>query len=76
MQQVGGLLGELSRVLGSQAGLAEEVLLAAEQAGRQVSGADEELRLTIQRSKSNGRNMTLLAVGLAVLLLLLDWLTP
>jgi hypothetical protein len=41
-----------------------------------VKDTDDELSLTIQRSESHQRSMVLLTVGLGLLLLLLDYITP
>lgn len=76
VQQVAGLVSHFAAMLQGQSGLAEGVHESAEHATDSVKQTERELLLTIQRSQNHSRNMTLLAVGLAFFLLLLDFITP
>ena len=76
VQQVAGLVSHFAAMLQGQSGLAEGVHESAERATDSVKQTERELLLTIQRSQSHSRNMTLLAMGLALFLLLLDFITP
>lgn len=69
-------LNEFTNILRGQTGLVDELYETALDATDFVNQADKELQLTIKRSTSHSRNISFLAVGLAVLLLLLDFLTP
>ena len=70
------LLTEFVQILQAQRDSVDEVHTAGKQATDLVKDTDHELQLTIERSESHSRTMTLLAVGLAFLLLLLDYVTP
>jgi len=76
VQQVAGLVSHFATMLQGQSGLAEGVHESAERATDSVKQTERELLLTIQRSQNHSRNMTMLAVGLAFFLLLLDFITP
>jgi hypothetical protein len=54
----------------------EDVREAAVDSTQYVKDTDEELLLTLERSQSHSRNMMILTVALAVLILFLDWITP
>lgn len=64
-----GILSEQSDQLG---GISQSGKMTTEA----VQQTSKELQLTIERTESHSRNIVLLACGLAILLLLLDWITP
>ena len=70
------MLSEFSHLLQSQSEIVDDVHSAAVYATDHVKQTDDELLLTIERSQSHTRNMAILTIGLAVLLLLLDLLSP
>ena len=64
-----GILSEQSEQLGDVSAYGKTTTDSVEQTGK-------ELQLTIDRTESHSRNMALLAVSLALILLLLDFITP
>jgi len=72
---ISNLLGDFVRILQSQEVFVEEVASHGKSATDQVEQAEEELIKTIQRSATSQRNMAIVTVGLALFLLLLDFLT-
>lgn len=73
---ISNLLGDFVRILQSQEVFVEEVGSHGKAATEQVEQAEEELIKTIERSTKSQRNMAIVTVGLALFLLLLDFLTP
>lgn len=76
VQSVAYLLSDFSKILERQGEGIEDVNTDSKAASAFVQSADEQLHLTIERSKSSQRNMVIVTIGLSVLLLLLDFLTP
>ena len=76
VQGISQMLNEFTNILRSQSGYVDELYETAIDATDFVKQADDELQLTIKRSTSHSRNISMLAIGLALLLLLLDFLTP
>lgn len=76
VEDVAALLGEFSRILQSQSEVLEEVHTDSSAATGLVRGAEEQLDLTIERSKASQRTMIVVVLGLGFLLLLLDYITP
>jgi hypothetical protein len=76
VQSIAYLLNDFSRILEQQSDGVEEVHTDSRATSAFVREADAELSLTIERSKSSQRNMVFVTVGLALLLLLLDYFTP
>lgn len=70
------MLTEFVSIIQAQSDIVEDVHQAAVDTTDQVKLADDELMLTLERSQSHSRNMAFLTVGLGLLLLLLDWVTP
>lgn len=70
------MLNEFIAVVRAQESLVEDVHDASKAATSHVLGTDEQLVLTLQRSKSYQASTVGLIVGLAFFLLLLDALTP
>jgi hypothetical protein len=69
------LLMEFVQILQTQRDSVDDVHVAGKQATDLVKDTDSELQLTIERSESHSRTMVILTVGLAILLLLLDFVT-
>ena len=76
VEGISNMLTQFTQILRGQTGLVDELYETALDATDFVSQADKELQLTIKRSTSHSRNIMFLALGLAVLLLLLDFITP
>ena len=74
VNQIGELLTEFATILQSQSGQVEEVNDDAKQTEEHVKSSKSQLQLTIERSEKNQKSIVLLSVGLALLLLLLDWI--
>lgn len=70
------MLNEFLTVMRTQEGLVENVHDASKSATSHVKETDEQLLLTIQRSKSYQMSTVGLILGLAFFLLLLDAVTP
>jgi hypothetical protein len=73
---VGSLMTEFAHILASQSENLEEVHAEGKAATAHVKSSAEELQLTIDRSESSANNIVMLSVGLAFLLLFLDYITP
>ena len=67
---------EFANILSTQSEGLEEVHAEGKDASSAVEASSSELQLTIDRSESHGRNVVFVSVGLAVVLLLLDFITP
>lgn len=76
VQSIAYLLSDFTRILEQQNENIEDVHTDSKATSAFVHGADEQLLLTIERSKSSQRNMVIVTIGLSILLLLLDYLTP
>jgi len=76
VNSVGNLMTEFANILASQSENLEEVHTEGTAATAHVTASAEELQLTIDRSESSANNIVLLSVGLAFLLLFLDFITP
>lgn len=76
VQSIATLLSDFSAILEKQSDSMDDVLVDSKTTSAFVSGADEQLRLTIDRSKSSQRSMVIVTIGLSILLLLLDYLSP
>jgi hypothetical protein len=76
IHQIANLISEFTYMLQNQSGQAESLYDSAIRATELVEETDKELQLTISRSRNYSRNMTLLAIGLALFLLLLDFISP
>ena len=74
VNQIGDLLTEFASILQSQSGQVEEVNDDAKQTEEHVQSSKLQLQLTIERSEKNQKSIVFLSVGLALLLLLLDWI--
>ena len=73
---VGGLMTEFANILSEQSESLLEVHTEGKEATAHVKQSADELQLTIDRSESHGNNIVMLSVGLALLLVLLDYVTP
>lgn len=76
VNNISSMLTEFTRILQSQSDLVAEVHEAAQDATEHVQLTDDQLLLTLERSQSHSRNMVILTVGLGLLLLILDFVTP
>mmetsp|Transcript_4606 Transcript_4606/g.4731 ORF Transcript_4606/g.4731 Transcript_4606/m.4731 type:complete len:335 (-) Transcript_4606:103-1107(-) len=70
------MLDEFVRILQHQSEHVMDVHDTSKTATDHVKQTSDELQLTIERSQSHRRNMVALTLGLAILLLLLDYITP
>jgi len=76
VESVASMLGDFVALLSEQAEQVEEIAESGKTTTDAVRHTAGELQKTIDRTESHGRNMAFLAIGLALLLLLLDWITP
>jgi hypothetical protein len=74
INQIGELLTEFATILQSQSGQVGDVHDDAKQAQEHVQSSKAQLQLTIERSEKNQKSIIFLSTGLALLLLLLDWI--
>lgn len=74
--EISNMLTDFVQILQSQRDGVEDLYESSKKATEHVHDVDNELILTIERSTSHQRYMTLLTVGLGLFLLLLDYLTP
>lgn len=72
--QVSELLTEFASILRAQGDQLGDVHDDAKQAEDHVKASKSQLHLTLERSEKNQKSIVFLAVGLALLLLLLDWI--
>ena len=75
-ESVAAMLGDFVALLSEQVEQVEEIAESGKATTEAVQHAAGQLQKTIDRTESHGRNMAFLAIGLALLLLLLDWITP
>lgn len=73
---ISNMLEEFVRILQLQSDSIEDVHGASKAATKHVEDTSDQLLLTIERSQSHQRAMVSLTIVLALLLLLLDYLTP
>lgn len=76
VQKISNLLLDFVTILQGQREQVDDVNHCGKVTLDFVKDTDDELSLTIQRSESHQRSMVLLTVGLGLLLLLLDYITP
>ena len=76
VQHVSNMLIEFVNILQGQRDNVDDVNSCGKATLEFVKDTDGELALTIQRSESHSKSMMFLTVGLAFLLLLLDYITP
>ena len=76
VESVAAMLGDFVALLSEQAEQVEEIAESGKATTEAVQHTAGQLQKTIDRTESHGRNMAFLAIGLALLLLLLDWITP
>lgn len=74
VMKISNLMNEFVNMLKIQSEQIQDVSTDAVLVKDHVEDADNELILTIQRSKSYQRNMIILVLGLSFILLFLDWL--
>ncbi len=70
------LLVEFVTILQTQDGVVEEMQDEGRSAAVAVKDSGQELQTTLERSEAHGRNVVFMSVGLAIFLLLLDFITP
>jgi len=76
VHHISGMLSEFVSILQTQAGQADTIYDAGKSATEQVDQTDLELKKTEDLSVSHQRNIVILTVVFALLLLFLDWITP
>ena len=74
INQIGELLTEFASILQPQSEQIEYVRDDAKEAQEHVKSSKSQLQLTLERSERNQKSIVFLSVGLALLLLLLDWI--
>jgi len=76
VNSISNMLGEFVRILQSQSGTVEDAHTTSKAATRNITQTADELLLTIERSQSHQRNIVVITILLALLLLFLDFITP
>lgn len=76
VNSVSALMTQFANILAEQSEGLEEVRAGGKSATDHVKESAEELQLTIDRSENHSNNIVMLSVGLAFLLLFLDFVTP
>ena len=76
VQSISHMLNDFSRILEEQSDHLNDVKEDSGATTTFIQDADRELLVTIERSKSSQRNMVIVTLGLSILLLILDYLTP
>lgn len=76
VEQIASMMSEFVRVIHLQSDQVEDVYETSEQSVEFVQRSNTQLQATIDRSKSYQWNMILLSFTLAVMLLILDAMTP
>jgi hypothetical protein len=76
VNRISSYLSEFVQILQSQRDLVDDVHTASKVATQHVKQTDTELTTTIERTESHSRYMVILTVGLAIMLLILDFVTP
>lgn len=76
INDIGDAFTEFLAVLASQQESVQEIHEAAQVAREEVSETAQELNLTLERSKSHNATMISIYVGLTLLLLFIDWISP
>jgi t-SNARE complex subunit (syntaxin) len=70
------MMGEFAQMIGAQSEVVETIGEVSKDSTESVRRTDEELLLTLERTQSHQWSMISLVLGLSVLLLLLDYLSP
>jgi hypothetical protein len=73
---ISGLVSQFAGLLEGQAEQVTDIGHAASEAAGHLTGAEEQLLTTIERSQSSMLNMLALVAGLAIMLLLLHLISP
>ena len=73
---VTGLIGKLSQILSSQSELVDDMHGSSAAAASTVKQTEVELLETVKRTESSQTNLSFLIAGLALLLLVLEFLSP
>lgn len=76
VERIANMLSEFVQILHSQTDQVEEIYDSTDATNEFVKKSNNELQSTINRSKSHQWNMIFLVCTLALLLLILDFLTP
>lgn len=76
IEAVSSMLSEFLQIIESQSDKILDIRDVSKEATESVTKASEELETTITRTQSFQVNMVILIVGLALLLLVLDYITP
>ena len=76
VNSISNMLGEFVRILQSQSGTVEDAHTTSKAATHNITQTADELLLTIERSQSHQRNIVIITILLALLLLFLDFVTP
>ena len=74
--EISSALGDFLEILAVQTDDIEDINAAAEGTHDHVKVAETELTTTVERTKSSNLTMALFLIGMAVLLLLIDFFTP
>lgn len=76
IESISSMLSEFLHIIESQSDQILDIRDVSKEATISVTKASDELELTISRNQSYQINMVILIVGLALLLLVLDFITP
>lgn len=73
---ISSLISEFVQLIESQSALVDTIGEVSQDTTASVKSADQELLLTLERSQSHQWSMIMFVAGMALLLLLLDFLSP
>lgn len=76
VNNISSMIGEFVQLIESQSAMVDTVAEVSMDTSASVKSADAELLLTLERSQSHQWSMLLFIVGMACLLLLLDFISP
>ena len=76
VNNISSMINEFVQLIESQSAMVDTIGEVSQDATESVKSTDAELLLTLERSQSHQYSMIFFIVGMSVLLLLLDFLTP
>lgn len=76
VSNISSMISEFSQLIEAQSGMVDTIGEVSQDSTASVKSADAELLLTLERSQSHQYSMIFFIVGMSILLLLLDFLTP
>ena len=76
VESVANMLTEFTSIVNSQSSLVDLMQESSQSTTESVQASTQQLKLTIERTKSNSWNMVFLSIFLGCILLFLDYVTP